>query len=306
MLKKTLFFFVSFILISLVVYYQKPITTFILQEFIYKQELSEYKNNEYSKQANYEYVKHTNNFYPINNDEIKNAIFTILDSGMKDFSLFCSDEYKTCIGDVEKLSTDYNILSNINNFVHPYNSYNKLYITTNSLGKINIQVQKLYSESEIEEINKALTSIKNDILKDDMSTRDQIKAFHDYVINNTVYDEERSKTLDENTNAINKNGSHKANGVLNNHIALCSGYTDLMAIFLSSIDVPNYKISNEEHIWNAVYLDNNWYHLDLTWDDPVTSDGANMLIYDFFLITTEELEEINTNQHIYDKTVYGF
>lgn len=296
----------SFVIVGLVIYYQKPITTFILQEFIYKQELSEYKNNAYSKPDNYEYVKHTSNFYPTNKDDIRNAIFTILDSGMKEFSLFCSDSYTSCIGDVEEISTDYDILSNINNFVHPYNSYNKLYITTNSLGKINIQVQKLYSKNEQEEINSAIESIKMNIIKDNMSTREKIKAFHDYVINNTVYDEERSKKLDENTNANNISESHKANGVLNNHIALCSGYTDLMAIFLDSIDVLNHKISNEEHIWNAVYLDNKWYHLDLTWDDPVTSDGEDMLIYDFFLITTEELEKINTNQHIYDKTVYEF
>lgn len=297
---------ISFIIIGLVIYYQKPITSFVLQEFIYKQELSEYKDNAYSKPDNYEYVKHTNNFYPTNKDEIKNAIFTILDSGMEQFSLFCSDAYTSCIGDVENISTDYDILSNINNFVHPYNSYNKLYITTNNLGKINIQVQKLYSKAEQEEINNALEVIKKDIIKGNMSNKEKIKAFHDYVINNTVYDEERSKTMDENTNANNLNESHKANGVLNSHIALCSGYTDLMAIFLNSIGVLNHKISNEEHIWNAVYLDNNWYHLDLTWDDPVTSDGEDMLIYDFFLITTEELEKINTNQHIYDKTVYGF
>ena len=79
-----------------------------------------------------------------------------------------------------------------------------------------------------------------------------------------------------------------------------------MAIFLSDIGIPNHKISTENHIWNAVYLDNNWYHLDLTWDDPVTSTGENMLIHDYFLITTAQLEQLDVSQHKYDKTVYGF
>ena len=32
--------------------------------------------------------------------------------------------------------------------------------------------------------------------------------------------------------------SHKASGILENHIALCSGYTDVMAVFLNTIGVP--------------------------------------------------------------------
>ncbi len=305
-MKRIISFIISLLIIGLIVYYQKPITNFILQEFIYKKEIPDYKVNNYYTNNNYDYVKYSDNFYPNNTDDIKNAIYTILNSGMISFNLFCSEEYTDCISDVEKISTDDYVLSNINNLIHPYNSYNKLHITTNALGKVNIKIDKLYSDSEIEEINTKLEKIKKEIIDNKMSTRDKIKAFHDYVINNTVYDQKRSEEIKQNINTKNTNESNKANGVLKNHIALCSGYTDLMAIFLSSIDVPNYKIANKDHVWNAVYLDNNWYHLDLTWDDPITSTGENMLIYDFFLITTEQLEKLNTNQHKYDKTVYGF
>lgn len=305
-MKKVFAFIISVLFVGLVAYYQEPIVSFVLKEIIYKQELPEYKNNSYFQNKNYNYVSLTDNFYLENENDIKNAIYTILNSGMASYSIFCNNEYTNCLNDVEKISTDYDILANINNLVHPYNSYNKLYITTNSFGKVDISVDKLYSDSEIIEINNKLELIKNQIITSNMSNRDKIKAFHDYVINNTVYDIDRSNNLNGYTAFNNKNQSHKANGVLNNHIALCSGYTDLMAIFLSSIGIPNYKISNNNHIWNAVYLNNNWYHLDLTWDDPVTSTGENILIYDFFLITTEELEKLDMNQHKYDKTVYGF
>lgn len=305
-MKKILSFFTFIIVILLVVYYQKPITSFILKEFVYQKELSTYKTNNYTKQIDYDYVKVTNSFYPKNEEDIKNAIYTVLNSGMTDFSLFCDDNYDNCLKDVEKISTDYEILSNFNTLVHPYNSYNKFYVTTNAFGKININVEKLYTDAEIEEINAKIENIKSQILTPYMTDRDKIKAFHDYIITNTVYDSERSEALTSNGYSVNINNSHKANGVLNNHVALCSGYTDLMAIFLSSIDIPNFKIANKQHIWNAVYLDGTWYHLDLTWDDPVTSTGEDLLIYDFFLITTSELEQMNTNQHEYDKTVYGF
>lgn len=305
-MKRTLPIMILLIILVSVTTYQEEIVSFVLKEFIYKQELTEYRANNYAKRNNYNYVNLTDNFYPKNKEDIKNVLYTILNSGMSTYSFFCTDEYYNCIDDVEEISTDHYILANINTLVHPYNSYNKVHITTNNFGKIDVNIEKLYTDAEIEEINSKIYSIKEQILKDGMSDRDKIKAFHDYVINNTVYDSERNDLMHNNISPSYDNMSHKANGVLKNHIALCSGYTDLMAIFLSNIGIPNYKIANREHIWNAVYLDGKWHHLDLTWDDPVTTTGENVLLYDFFLISTNELEKLDTEQHIYDKTVYGF
>lgn len=305
-MKRTLPIMILLIILVSVTTYQEEIVSFVLKQFIYKQELTEYRANNYAKRNNYNYVNLTDNFYPKNKEDIKNVLYTILNSGMSTYSFFCTDEYYNCIDDVEEISTDHYILANINTLVHPYNSYNKVHITTNNFGKIDVNIEKLYTDAEIEEINSKIYSIKQEILKDGMSDRDKIKAFHDYVINNTVYDSERNDLMHNNISPSYDNMSHKANGVLKNHIALCSGYTDLMAIFLSNIGIPNYKIANREHIWNAVYLDGKWHHLDLTWDDPVTTTGENVLLYDFFLISTNELEKLDTEQHIYDKTVYGF
>ena len=75
-------------------------------------------------------------------------------------------------------------------------------------------------------------------------------------------------------------------------------------IFLNKLDVPNYRISSENHVWNLVYLDGNWYHLDLTWDDPVTENNTNIRLDNFLLITTDQLEQLDTGYHVYDKSVY--
>ena len=294
------------LVLGIVYQYQESIVSFVLKEVIYKQELPGYQNNNYFKSTSYNYVSLTDDFYPKNETDIKNALYTILNSGMDSYVMYCDDEYVNCTEDIEKIATDYHVLSNINNFVHPYNSYDKFYVQTNKLGKVDINVDKLYSENEVLEINTAIENIKSQIITPDMDLKSQIKAFHDYVINNTVYDSERAEEINDYVQSGNDSQSHKAIGVLKNHIGLCSGYTDLMAIFLSSINVPNYKISNQKHVWNAVYLDNTWYHLDLTWDDPVTNTGENILINDFFLISTEQLESLDQTTHKYDKTVYGF
>ena len=75
-----------------------------------------------------------------------------------------------------------------------------------------------------------------------------------------------------------------------------------MAIFLDYYDIPNYKVISENHIWNAVYLNNKWYHLDLTWDDPISDINVNRDTY--FLITTNTLEKINDDTHKFDKSIY--
>lgn len=55
-------------------------------------------------------------------------------------------------------------------------------------------------------------------------------------------------------------------------------------------------------------MDEKWQHIDLTWDDPTTSNGKPILIHDFFLIDTSELERISNklknNQHVFDKNIY--
>ena len=77
-----------------------------------------------------------------------------------------------------------------------------------------------------------------------------------------------------------------------------------MKIFLDKFNIPNFKVSSENHIWNAVYVNNKWMHLDLTWDDPVTSTGEDILEYDYFLISTKELLEQEKEQHIFDYEIY--
>ena len=47
-----------------------------------------------------------------------------------------------------------------------------------------------------------------------------------------------------------------------------------------------------------------WLHLDLTWDDPVTSDNTNQLLYDYFLINNDKLFKLDTKQHNFNRNIY--
>ena len=133
-----------------------------------------------------------------------------------------------------------------------------------------------------------------------MTDIEKIKTFHDYIINTNKYLYEPSE--DENTSFPLK--TNTAYGPVFNHVASCSGYTDVMSLFLHKIGIQNYKISSLEHVWNLVNINNEWKHLDLTWDDPVTNTGEDILTHNFFLITTDELKNKNVAEHDYDLNIF--
>lgn len=260
--------------------------------------------NSYYKEYNFAFVKQTNNFTPENKQDILNIIYTSLNSGSDSFSFYCSSKYKECLDDIDSLSKDNKTLSVINNMVSPFNSYNKLYIATNKLGKVTITLDKLYSDDDIKKINEKMNIIINEVTNDNMKDEEKIKKIHDYLINHTKYDSERANNIKSGNDSNPKYSSHKATGPLFEGMGLCSGYSDAMKIYLDILNIPNYKISNTEHIWNLVYINNTWLHLDLTWDDPVTTNNQDVLLDTFFLINTNELLKNDPEGHLFDKNYY--
>ena len=275
------------------------IETFISKIYnISKEEITVLTNNRYSKQLSNNYVELTEDFYPKTKQDIKNIYYTILNSGMDSFTFYCDEDYINCIDDLNEITNDKMALSHINNFVSTFNSYNNIVTTYNSYGKIEVTVTKTYNKEIIKIIEEKIDSIYSTLVSEKNSDYENIKNIHDYIINNTKYDvnfeNQKNPTFSSNT----------AYGPLFENHAICGGYTDLMAIFLDKMGIENYKISNDKHIWNYVFVNNRWSHLDLTWDDPVTNTGENILRYDYFLINNDVLNKLDNIEHSYDKEIY--
>ncbi len=279
--------------------FSDEIVGFTIKHFISGSQTSDkLENNEYALKSNYKYVQLTDDFSPENKKDLLNIFFTVINSGMDKFTFYCPKSYKNCLTDINYISNNQVLLSNINNYVHIYNSFQNIETEFDSLGKIDVTVNHTYTNKQISKIEKAANTILKNNITADMETDNKIKAIHDYIVNNTKYDRDRSD------NKIKQYHSDTAYGPLIEHYAICGGYADSMKLFLDKMGIDNYKIASENHIWNLVRVNDEWLHLDLTWDDPVTTDGKDVLEYDYFLITTEELLKQETDQHIYDKTVY--
>ena len=298
-MKKIITYTILLIMIIMVFIYRKDITNYVTNNIIKQEIKEELKFNEYSKKTNYEYVQITNDLTVNKKEEIKNIFYTILDSGVKSFSFYCDTEYKECDNDIKTFFNDKDILSNINNFVHPYNSFKNIRISVTNYGKITLDISHLYNQDEITIINDQIDTFIKENINDTMTTNDKIKVFHNYIINNTKFDTAIENSLDR----LNSS-SYTAYGLLIDHLAICGGYTDTMAIYLNKLNIKNYRISTTEHVWNLVNLDNSWLNLDVTWDDPVTSDGSDMLMYDYYLISTSDMLNKDTTQHNFNQDVY--
>ena len=303
-MKKLLFFLFLLIVLFLVYVKRDYIVNIIMRNHIYGEYIVFCEPNSYYKDYDYKFVQNTTNLIPNNRQDILNIIYTTLNRGLDEITFYCSKDYSSCVDDVNDIAEDNLYLSTINNLVHPYNSYSKINFTINTYGKISISISKIYSEDDIEFVNNRLDEITDSIIDDDMSIYDKIKVFHDYIIDHTVYD---SSVSIENQ-LSNGTNSNNAFGLLLNGKAICSGYSDIMAIFLNKYKINNYKISSDEHIWNLVYYDGKWKHIDVTWDDPVTSDGNNVLLHDFFLINSDELFDKESSfdkyNHEFNKDLY--
>ena len=252
--------------------------------------------NSYFLEDHFDYVEPYEKAEVHSMKEIMNSIYYLINSGVTKSERYCAKDYKNCYTDMEAISSDTNMLSILNNYVHPFNSFDSIIFNFDD-NIIKVEIKHTYTDEELKELNAKVDEIIKKTITNEMSTKDKIKAIHDYIINHTEYDTLKTKNINDTTYH-----SNTAYGVLIEGYGICSGYSDAMKLFLDKLNIINYKISNDQHIWNLVYLDGNWLHLDLTWDDPVSD--KNITRDNYFLIDTKTLKELNDDVHYYDVNVF--
>lgn len=66
---------------------------------------------------------------------------------------------------------------------------------------------------------------------------------------------------------------HEAKGALLDRIAVCDGYSDAYQLLLAIAGIRSIPVTGKAdggpHAWNLVQLQGEWFHVDVTWDDPV-------------------------------------
>lgn len=104
---------------------------------------------------------------------------------------------------------------------------------------------------------------------------------HDEIVKNCKYDTEYSEN------------SYHAYGIFKNNTAVCQGYSQAFYMISSALGIEtDFCISEDiNHVWNYIKIDGLWYHMDLTWDDPIVKNSNGEIVetttayHDNFLVS---------------------
>lgn len=173
-------------------------------------------------------------------------------------------------------------------------AYKLIHAQTSQLAKSRLNASDLKLLNTAQQIVSQITTAQ-------MSNYDKELAIHDYIINSTSYDYD-SLTQNTDNDAI-----YTAAGALLNHRAVCEGYSEACMLLLNLCNI-NSKIvygssDTTNHAWNLVEIDNKWYHLDVTFDDPLSFNNdqrIETLSYNYFNITDEMIKQ----DHKWDRKKY--
>lgn len=122
-----------------------------------------------------------------------------------------------------------------------------------------------------------------------MSELEKALFFHDYLALNIAY----NHTIANKETLPASDPVYSAYGALMDGDAVCQGYALAYKLLLTKCNIDCVMVSSDQlnHAWNAVQLsgDDNWYYVDVTWDDPI-DDKYGRCLHDNFLLSETGLK----------------
>jgi len=211
-------------------------------------------------------------------------------------------------GGSQKLQEYYNDATNIINLDIPslfYIDFTKMSLIIETSKTIFSTKYKLYissgdnpnyfsssftSQTQVEDAINKLESMKKEVCNrvDKSSTYNKIRGSHDWIIEYLSYD----------GSSKNKGNIY---GAFVEKKVVCEGYSRMYKYILDELGVENILVGGtgtnsngdtEDHMWNYVKIDNTWYAVDITWDDPIVKGGGKLsqeAKHKYFLIGSDEL-----------------
>ncbi len=151
---------------------------------------------------------------------------------------------------------------------------------------VELVFQYRFSENQLPFMRNAIDAkarrIADSIAKVGMRDYELELAIHDYIVNNTRYDE-----LNFKNNTIPP-VDYTEYGVFINGVAVCEGYAEAAGRLLGMTGIPTmiisgYGKSGESHAWNLVKIQNEYCQLDCTYDDPVgNTSELGVISHEYF------------------------
>lgn len=163
---------------------------------------------------------------------------------------------------------------------------------------LDLQRDWLEIDVELEKAKEATDKAKEvaeSIDKQYASPADKIKAVHDYVAHNTLYDHDAAAAGDMGFESQSLYAS------MIRGKAVCVGYAEAVGVMLMHMGIECTVVVGTgrgiDHAWNLVYIDNYPLYVDATWDDP---DMGRVIYRDYLLVDAAVMRE----NHQWDEELY--
>lgn len=138
----------------------------------------------------------------------------------------------------------------------------------------NYYTQGFTSKQMVEETFAQLENVRQSVISQlTGNTYQKISQLNNYLVDTITYDE-----------TLNRANTRNIYGALIEKQVVCEGYAKALKYVLDAIDIPCVLVSGtatnadgqtESHLWNYVQIEQNWYAVDSTWNDPVIVGGGS-------------------------------
>ncbi|MBR2858443.1 hypothetical protein IKE96_04655, partial [bacterium] len=133
---------------------------------------------------------------------------------------------------------------------------------------LNYYIDGIENRQQLEQILETIEQKRSEILLNTSGSNYQkILQVHDFLVNNLSYDETYERANNDNLIGVFLDGN-----------VVCEGYAKAFKYLLDGLEIPcilvigdavNSVGENEKHMWNYVQINDGWYAVDVTWDDPI-------------------------------------
>jgi len=181
-----------------------------------------------------------------------------------------------------------------------YNYYIKLNISYTQGCKIFMTILRNDNADKLNELDKKvyekIVQINRKIISPTMSNLQKERTIHDYLISTSKYDHENYLKDNIPTEA------YTPYGLLFNHVCVCQAYAETFMIFMTLINIECYMVvgstllhggnSKQDitHAWNIVKIDGRYFHVDVTFDNPIP-DVIGRVEHNYFNVTDTFLDK---------------
>ena len=134
------------------------------------------------------------------------------------------------------------------------------------------------ADARLAEVNEKIDDIIAKNITPEMTELEKALNLHDYLVLNTSYDLNQS--------VPDLYDGYTAYDILMCGNGVCEGYAQAYNMLLEKAGISSIMVTSDSmnHAWNLVNIDGEWYHVDVTWDDP-TPDAKGRVGHGYFLLS---------------------